>query len=202
LVLAAVLAVSGCVSSTTGPTAGEELDEMPVVLTSADYEGVPSFEALVTRSVAAVRAVAETSVQEDLDREPNPAPLPGTTTTFRVTQTLYGDIGQRVKVALSGGVVEGPDGPYLVESPESPQYEMGSEYLLILYPRSNTPGEYWTVGPAAGRYKIVNDRLATVAADHRGQSAEHPYEPSAVEMRMAGMRAADAVKQLQEQRRR
>lgn len=200
MVLAAVLATTAC-GSTTEPAAVAEPRNLPVVLTSADYPGVGTFEELVSRSVVAVRAVAEESVQENLDRDPSPAPLPGTTTTFRVTETLYGEVGQQVKVAITGGVVRGPEGEYLVESPEAPQYEIGSEYLLILHPRSNTPGQYWTVGPAAGRYKIINDRLAGVNADHRAQKAEHAYEPGPVELQMTGMRVADAAKRLKEQRR-
>lgn len=126
-----------------------------------------SVSALVERADAAVRARAGDAVQER--PEPGDPSYVVTIQDLEVIDRLWGDVGDVLRVWVLGGVTDGPSPEVqgqLVETSDEPQFTSGQEYLLLLEERERD-GIYRPVGPAEGRYPIVEGNLRSVADDWR-----------------------------------
>lgn len=164
--------------------------KLPVQVAHLDLATYASdLRALATKGVAAVRAVAETKSQETYPNDPD---LVDTRQEFRTVETYWGTPDATFTVVFTGGIVNDPDGQYLLEVEGFPQFEQGKEYLLVLAPRS-TDTAFFVFGGSQGRYQIVDGRLQAVAA-----SADQDVE------RQLGGRGLDEaialLKQLRSQR--
>ncbi|MTV27982.1 hypothetical protein FTX61_21625 [Nitriliruptoraceae bacterium ZYF776] len=86
---------------------------------------------------------------------------PITVQSFEIEDVIMGDIesGATIEVELMGGVIgdERSGGRIYHEMGDEPQFESDEEYLLVL--RRNPAGTLVPVGPAAGRYKILDGVL-------------------------------------------
>ncbi|MGI8775318.1 MAG: hypothetical protein ACR2KQ_09975 [Actinomycetota bacterium] len=125
------------------------------------YHTAENIRGLANSAVAVVHAEATASNQEP-GEDPD---LVYTHQEFRTIEVFRGEVGPEFTVFLTGGVVEeGPNGPYLLEDAENPQYERGSNYFLVLAQHPSIPHEYVAIGPSQGRYEIVNERLQALPA--------------------------------------
>lgn len=183
-VVAILTACSGSpVPSDTPAETAEAAAALPIVEGSADYEGVSSTEELVARGATMVRARAVSARESEFSYTgpADPNRIPATMTSFELIETVWGNAERNFEVTVTGGVMERQGKRYVLEMSEEPAFEIGATYLLILEPRNNHPGQHFTVGPAAGRYKIKAGRLASVEDDAktRGghEGGDHDFGP-------------------------
>ena len=173
-VVAAFALIAGC-SSTAAPhprglhrDASEKAihhdraQHLPVRIADAELTtSAVNLLDLVTNASAAVLATANTSTQDANAVDPS---LVMTHQTFTVNASLWGSLGtgDSFQVAFTGGVVDLPDqDPYLLELDGQPQFNEGSQYLLLL--TDTTPsGEYFVFGGSQGRYELVDGLLQAV----------------------------------------
>jgi hypothetical protein len=77
-----------------------------------------------------------------------------TVTTFNVEDSVAGDAGATVDVAVPGGVFTSPSGIMLRESyPDAPAFAIGSEQFLFL--GAGSEGAYQVVGFSQGALNVV-----------------------------------------------
>lgn len=221
VVIAAAAAVAAVVVVRNGDMPSEEAapaaHSLEVARGEADYAyTAASVHELAQLGQAAVRAVAREAVPDPLDDPVDSASgdweWPGTLQRFAVVERLWGEVPDEFAVHVTGGWVDAhgrqlradgravrrEDAAQLVEFPEEPQFTESEEYLLVLVARQNSPpDQYFTVGPAEGRYRIIDEVLHGVAVD---RAAEELSRENAVSRQLVGQSYAEGRRLLLEAR--
>ena len=183
LVAASVLSGCGDSSERTGQATGDStsttLEIVPVF--SDEVYTAETIDDLGRQGVAAIRATATSKHEEPVEHTANMSIM--TMQTFEVDDVLWGEPPQAPVVRFAGGIAQDRLGnEYFQEDPETPQFEQGKSYLLVLMNRPQRPGEYTILGGASGRYKVTGERLEPAAVDQRGQPRREPERPAEREL--------------------
>lgn len=197
LSLVATLAMASCQNlaeeSESAPSGGTSAS-VEVVTAHASFDPPRSIEEMADRSTAAVVATAGEKSQWAFN-EGTDAEVVSTRQLFELESVLWGEVGEEFVVHFPGGLQERAGGEtYMLEFPETPQYEQGATYLLVLWKRSvgddyvptgTQVDEYVAegfnvVGPGTGRYKVVDGVLRGASADVAGQGRSEDGHPNSV----------------------